>query len=302
MLTFPHGCSADFLRSPVAGPRNSAKGALTACVAGAAADLRSDLGELLGSCRELSGFGGAASASGRATGATVVGRVALRWGYEPCKEAFARSGDGCPGCAVSLRKRRRTGHAAALGCDGEERGGAEPAGGARRPRGKLRGDAASDVGDWQETPDAYAALSGRVPRHQGRVGTQQVHPQLHVEKVAGRARSDRGPEWGRSRRPDAHSDLQTLAQSLRWLRHQLSLQPWAPSDRAMSRPRVDSDYRRLPLDSGQGMVSAQIARGFGRPTIACVRLLNCLSTTGTGMATQCPAKARDSTAVGESSK
>jgi hypothetical protein len=44
-----------------------------------------------------------------------------------------------------------------------------------------------------------------VPRHQGRVGTQQVHPQLHVEKVAGRARSDRGPEWGRSRRLDADS-------------------------------------------------------------------------------------------------
>ena len=140
---------------------------------------------------------------------TAVGRIELRWVYEPLKDASARSGDGLSGCAVPFRKWRWTGYAAALGCDAAKRGGAgvEPSSGTSRPRTKLRGDAASDVGDWQETPDAYAALSGGVPRHQGRVGTQQVHPQLHVKKVASPARSDSGPEWGRSRRVDAHSDF-----------------------------------------------------------------------------------------------
>lgn len=138
---------------------------------------------------------------------TAVGRIELRWVYEPLKDASARSGDGLSGCAVPFRKWRWTGYAAALGCDAAKRGGAgvEPSSGTSRPRTKLRGDAASDVGDWQETPDAYAALSGGVPRHQGRVGTQQVHPQLHVETVAGPAHLGSRPECGMSRRVAAYS-------------------------------------------------------------------------------------------------
>lgn len=172
----------------------------TARVACTVTDLRCDVGE-------LSGPGAAASELGHVTSTTAVERIELRSVYEPTKDASARSGDGCPGCAVPFRKWRRTGHAAALRCDAERRGraGAEPAGGTGRSRTALRWDAASDVGDWQEATDAYAALSGCVPGHQGRVGTQQVHPQLHVETVAGPAHLGSRPECGMSRRVAAYS-------------------------------------------------------------------------------------------------
>lgn len=74
-------------------------------------------------------------------------------------------------------------------------------------------------------------------------------------------------------------------------------------ERVVFRAEFGRDYRVLrPLGSGQAMASAQMARGFGRPTIARVRLWNLPSATGAGMATHCPARARDSTAAGESSK
>ena len=72
--------------------------------------------------------------------------------------------------------------------------------------------------------------------------------------------------------------------------------------RVAFRAEFGRDYRVRPLDSGQGMALPQMARGFGRPTMARVRLLNLPSATGAGMATHCSARARDSTAAGESSK